>query len=150
MTDNSLIVAIKANLQSLPYKVTYDDSVNMFLSSGYVSQAGNMYQEGVRRSQYLEFEYSIGHALYGSFLNGIRLYIWDKDQRKCVGNRVFHAYFWSEAAATRNSIDLLGEYLASICKTFRIATPTSTQLKPISEQLFQETMKTTKLLGPCA
>ena len=150
MTDNALIVAIKANLQSLPYKVTYDDSVNMFLSSGYVSQAGNMYQEGVRRSQYFEFEYSIGHGWYTSFLNGIRLYIWDNDQRKCVGSRDFYSYFWSEDAVARNSIELLGEYLTSTCKTFKIATPTGTQLKSISEQLFKETMATTKLLGHCA
>lgn len=150
MTDNALIVAIKANLQSLPYKVTYNESVNMFLSSGYVSQAGNMYQEGVRRSQYFEFEYSIGHGWYTSFLNGIRLYIWDNDQRKCVESRDFYSYFWSEEAVARNSIELLGEYLTSTCKTFRIAMPTGTQLKSISEQLFKETMATTKLLGHCA
>lgn len=150
MTDNALIVAIKANLQSLPYKVTYNESVNMFLSSGYVSQAGNMYQEGVRRSQYFEFEYSIGHGWYTSFLNSIRLYIWDNDQRKCVGSRDFYSYFWSEEAVARNSIELLGEYLTSTCKTFRIAMPTGTQLKSISEQLFKETMATTKLLGHCA
>jgi hypothetical protein len=150
MTDNALIVAIKANLQSLPYKVTYNESVNMFLSSGYVSQAGNMYQEGVRRSQYFEFEYSIGHGWYTSFLNSIRLYIWDNDQRKCVGSRDFYSYLWSEEAVARNSIELLGEYLTSTCKTFRIAMPTGTQLKSISEQLFKETMATTKLLGHCA
>ena len=39
MTDNALIIALKANLQSLPYDVTYNDSVKMFLSEGYVSQA---------------------------------------------------------------------------------------------------------------
>lgn len=147
MTDNALIIALKANLQSLPYDVTYNDSVKMFLSEGYVSQAGNLYQEGYRRSQYIEFEYSIGHAWYGSFLNGVRLYIWDKEERKCVGNRVFHAYFWSEEAANRNSVDLLKEYVKSTCQIFRLGTPTDSQLKAVSEQLFHETIQTTKLIA---
>ena len=150
MTDNALIIALKANLQSLPYDVTYNDSAKMFLSKGYFSQAGNMYQEGLRRSQYIEFEYSIGHADYGSFLNGIRLYIWDKDQRKCVGNRVFHAYFLSEDAVNRNSVDLLKEYLGSTCQVLRLGSPSESQLKSVSELLFQETVKTTQLIGHCA
>ena len=150
MTDHALILALKANLQSLPCNVTYNDSAKMFLSDGSVSQAGNLYQEGYRRSQYIEFEYSIGHAWYGSFLNAVRLYIWDNQKRKCVGNRVFHAYFLSEDAVNRNSVDLLKEYTGSTCKIFRLGSPTEAQLMSVSQQLFQETIHTTQLIAHCA
>ena len=73
MTNNALIVAAKSALPSLGNNVTYNDAAKMFLSSGYTSQAGNTYQEGVRLSRYIAVDYSIGHGYCRSFLNGVRL-----------------------------------------------------------------------------
>ena len=82
MTTNSLIVAAKSALPSLGNNVTYNDAAKMFLSPGYTSAAGNTYQEGLRLSRYLAVDYSIGHGWCHSFLNGVRLYIWDNNKPK--------------------------------------------------------------------
>ena len=147
MTTNSLIVAAKSALPSLGNNVTYNDAAKMFLSPGYTSQAGNTYQEGVRLSRYLAVDYSIGHGYCRSFLNGVRLYIWDNNKPKLVAHRTFCCYFLSESAIKYETERIVKEHLKSSCKVLGLGNATDSELTKLSKALVSETMNTTQLIG---
>ena len=147
MTNNALIVAAKSALPSLGNNVTYNDAAKMFLSSGYTSQAGNTYQEGVRLSRYIAVDYSIGHGYCRSFLNGVRLYIWDNNKPKLVAHRTFDRYFLSESAIKYETVRIVKEHLKNSCKVLGLGNATDSELTRLSQALVSETMNTTQLIG---
>ena len=147
MTNNALIVAAKSALPSLGNNVTYNDAAKMFLSSGYTSQAGNTYQEGVRLSRYIAVDYSIGHGYCRSFLNGVRLYIWDNNKPKLVAHRTFDCYFLSESAIKYETARIVKEHLKNSCKVLGLGNATDSELTRLSQALVSETMNTTQLIG---
>ena len=147
MKNNSLIVAAKAALPSLGNNVTNNDAAKMFLSPGYTSAAGNTYQEGLRLSRYLAIDYSIGHGWCRSFLNGIKLYVWDNNKPKLVSHKSFSCYFLSESAINYETVRIVKEHLKSSCKLLGLGNPTDSELTKLSEALVSETMKTTQLIG---
>ena len=147
MTNNALIVAAKSALPSLGNNVTYNDAAKMFLSSGYTSQAGNTYQECVRLSRYIALDYSIGHGYCRSFLNGVRLYIWDNNKPKLVAHRTFDCYFLSESAIKYETERIVKEQLKNSCKVLGLGNATDSELTRLSQALVSETMNTTQLIG---
>lgn len=147
MTNNSLIVAAKSALPSLANNVTYNDAAKMFLSPGYTSAAGNTYQEGVRLSRFLAVDYSIGHGWRHSFLNGVKLYIWDNNKPKLVAHRCFSSYYLSQDAINRETVRIVKEHLKSSCKVLGLGNATDSELTKLSEALVSETMNTTQLIG---
>lgn len=147
MNDNALVTAVKSALPALGNNITYNQLAKMFLTPGYTSAAGNTYQEGLRLSKYMAVNFSIGHGYSRSFLNGIRLYIWDGQKPKLVKERVFSCYFWSEADARFETAKMLKEYLASSCRLLGLGDPTDSELTRLSEALVGETTKTTQLIG---
>lgn len=147
MNDNSLVLAAKSALPSLGDNVTYNQAANMFLSAGYTSAAGNTYQQGLRLSKHLAVNFSIGHGYCYTFLNGVRLYIWDGNRPKLVGQKLFSCYVWNEAAAGKEAVELLVDYLRSSCRMLGLGNPTDSQLRQLSETLVGETTRTTQLIG---
>lgn len=147
MTNNALIVAAKSALPSLGNNVTYNDAAKMFLSAGYTSQAGNTYQEGVRLSRYIAVDYSIGHGYCRSFLNGVRLYIWDNNKPKLVAHRTFDRYFLSESAIKYETERIVKEHLKNSSKVLGLGNATDSELTKLSQALVSETMNTTQLIG---
>lgn len=147
MTTNSLIVAAKSALPSLGNNVAYNDAAKMFLSPGYTSAAGNTYQEGLRLSRYLAVDYSIGHGYCRSFLNGVRLYIWDNNKPKLVAHRTFSCYFLSESAIKYETERIVREHLKSSCEVLGLGNATDSELTKLSKALVSETMNTTQLIG---
>ena len=147
MNDNALVLAVKSALPSLGNNVTYNQAANMFLSAGYTSAAGNTYQQGLRLSKYLAVDYSIGHGYYYTFLNGIRIYVWDGNKPKWVGQKLFSCDVWSEEAARREVVKMLENYLRSSCRMLGLGTPTDSQLRQLSETLVGETTRATQLIG---
>ena len=147
MTNNSLIVAAKSALPSLANDVTYSEAAKMFLSPGYTSAAGNTYQDGLRLSRYFAVDYSIGHGWCHSFLNGIRLYIWDNNKPKLVAHRCFCSYYLSQDAINRETVSIVKEHLKNSCQVLGLGNATEAELTKLSEALVSETMKTTQLIG---
>lgn len=147
MNDNALVLAVKSAFPSLGNNVTYNQAANMFLSPGYTSAAGNTYQQGLRLSRYLAIEFSICYGYCRTFLNGIRLYIWDNNTPKLVKQKLYSSYFWSEAAAKSEVVDMLANYLRSSCRMLGLGTPTDSQLRQLSEALVGETTRATQLIG---
>jgi hypothetical protein len=147
MTNNALIVAAKSALPSLGNNVTYSDAAKMFLSPGYTSAAGNTYQEGLRLSRYIAVDYSIGHGYCRSFLNGVKLYIWDNNKPKLVAHRTFDCYFLSESAIKYETERIVKEHLKNSCKVLGLGNATDSELTRLSQALVSETMNTTQLIG---
>lgn len=147
MNNNALVLAVKSALPSLGNNVTYNQAANMFLSAGYTSAAGNTYQQGLRLSKYLAVDFSIGHGYYYTFLNGIRIYVWDGNKPKLVGQKLFSCYVWSEEAAKMEAVEMLEDYLRSSCRMLGLGNPTTAQLHQLSETLVGETTRTTQLIG---
>lgn len=147
MIENRLTLAVKSALPSLGNEVSYNQVANMFLSAGYTSAAGNTYQEGLRLSKYLAVNFSIGHGWYYSFLNGIRLFIWDGNKPKLVMERLFNCYYWSESAARDEVVSMLKEYLRNSCQTLGLGNPTDDQLQQLSEALADDTINSTRQIG---
>lgn len=147
MNNNALVLAVKSAFPSLGNNVTYNQVANMFLSPGYTSAAGNTYQQGLRLSKYLTVDFSIGHGHSRTFLNGIRLYVWDNNKPKLVEQRLYSSYFWSEAAAKSEVVDMLANYLHSSCRMLGLGNPTDSQLRQLSETLVGETTRETQLIG---
>ena len=147
MTTNSLIVAAKSALPSLANNVTYNDAAKMFLTPGYTSAAGNTYQEGLRLSRYLAVDYSIGHGWRHSFLNGVKLYIWDNNKPKLVAHRTFSCYYLSQEAINYETERIVKEHLKSSCKVLGLGNETDSELTKLSKALVSETMNTTQFIG---
>ena len=147
MTTNSLIVAAKSALPSLANNVTYNDAAKMFLTPGYTSAAGNTYQEGLRLSRYLAVDYSIGHGWRHSFLNGVKLYIWDNNKPKLVAHRTFSCYYLSQESINYETVRIVKEHLKSSCKVLGLGNATDSELTKLSKALVSETMNTTQLIG---
>ena len=147
MTNNSLIVAAKSALPSLANNFTYNDAAKMFLTPGYTSAAGNTYQEGLRLSRYLAVDYSIGHGWRHSFLNGVKLYIWDNNKPKLVAHRTFSCYYLSQESINYETVRIVKEHLKSSCKVLGLGNATDSELTKLSKALVSETMNTTQLIG---
>ena len=147
MNENALVLAVKSAFPSLGNNVTYNQVANMFLSPGYTSAAGNTYQQGLRLSRYLSIEFSIGYGHSRTFLNGIRLYVWDNNKPKLVEQKLYSSYFWSEAAAKIEVVKMLKDYLRSSCRMLGLGNPTESQLRQLSETLVGETTRATQLIG---
>ncbi len=146
-SSKSLIVAVKSALPSLAGNVTYSQAAKMFLTPGYVSAAGNMYQEGLRLSKYIIVKFSIGHGYSWSFLNGIKLYIWNGTKPKLVKQKLFSCYFWSENAARQEAVKMVKEYLKDTCRMLHLERATDSEVLKLSEALVDEMVNTTKLIG---
>lgn len=146
-SSKSLIVAVKSALPSLASNVTYSQAARMFLSPGYVSAAGNMYQEGLRLSRYIAIKFDIGHGYCWSFLNGIKLYIWDGKRPKLVKQKLFYNYCWSDSSAREESVSMVKEYLKDTCRMLHLDRATDSEVLRLSEALVDETENTTKLIG---
>lgn len=145
--NKELVVKVKSLLPALAGNVTYSEVAKMFLSPGYVSQAGNIYREGLRLSRFFAVEYSIGHGWCWSFLNGIRLYVWDNNKPKLVLRREFSSYILSEIAVRRETISLVREHIKHSCDMLGLHNATDSEIEVLSESLVSELTKATQLIA---
>ena len=145
--DNKLALAVKNALPQLSGDITYNEAANLFLSPGYVSQAGNMYQEGVRLSRRMAVKFSIGHGYYHTFLNGIQVYIWDGGKPKIVAHRCYYNFWWSEQDAQRELKNVVKNYLLNESKIQGYLGVSEEDINRLADNHVGETRQTTALIG---
>lgn len=145
--ENKLAVAVKNALPQLSGNITYNEAANLFLTPGYVSQAGNMYQEGVRLSRRMAVKFSIGHGIYHTFLNGIQVYMWDEGKPKMVAHKDYNNFWWSESEAQRELKSVVKSYLVNESKLLGVHGVSETDFNRLSDDLVGETRQTTALIG---
>lgn len=115
--ENSLSILINKSLPSISHDgVSYNKDKNVFLTTGYTSAAGNTYYRAIRLSGRLAIDFSLGQGWKYTFLNGIRLYCYDGQQTKLIGQKLFNSHIFSEYDAKENSVLMLTNYLEGEAK----------------------------------
>lgn len=145
--ENKLALAVKSALPMLSGDITYNQAANMFLTPGYMSLAGNVYQQGVRLSRRMAVKFSIGHGYYHTFLNGIQVYIWDGGKPKMVAHRCYSNFWWSESEAQRELKSVVKSYLLNESKLLGVHGISEADFNRLSDDLVGETRQTTALIG---
>lgn len=145
--ENNLALAVKSALPQLAGNITYNQAANMFLTPGYMSLAGNVYQQGVRLSRRMAVKFSIGHGYYHTFLNGIQVYMWDGGKPKMVAHRCYSNFWWSESEAQRELKSVVKSYLLNESKLLGVHGISEADFNRLSDDLVGETRQTTALIG---
>ena len=145
--ENNLAIAVKSALPMLSGNITYNQAANMFLTPGYMSLAGNVYQQGVRLSRRMAVKFDIGHGWCHSFLNGIQVYMWDDGKPKIVAHRCYSNFWWSEYDAQQELKSVVKSYLVNESKLLGIHGITENDFSRLTDELVGETRKTTALIG---
>lgn len=145
--DTTLALYSKTALPQFSGNFNYNEVAKMFLSAGYASPAGNVYQEGLRLSQRLAVRFSIGHGYAYSFLNGVSLYIWDNNKPKLVAQKSFSCYYLSECATTLEMKSMIRDYIRSQCLLYNYGVPTEGGLEELSNSLVKELEQGTAALA---
>jgi hypothetical protein len=117
MTTNLNILVNKALPAIANKSVTYNADRNMFLTSGYTSQAGHTYFQGIQLSDRVAIVCSIGRGGWGTnplFLNEVSVYCFDGTKKVLIGSWSPIDYeFYSEARARMHATQLLYDHLTS-------------------------------------
>lgn len=145
--ENNLAIAVKSALPMLSGNITYNQAANMFLTPGYMSLAGNVYQQGVRLSRRMAVKFDIGHGWCHSFLNGIQVYMWDDGKPKIVAHRCYSNFWWSEYDAQQELKSVVKSYLVNESKLLGLHGITENDFSRLTDELVGETRKTTALIG---
>lgn len=145
--NNALVLSAQKAFPQLACNVSYNQKAKMLLTPGYVSAAGNLYQEGVRLSKRLAVRFSIGHGWAHTFLNGIQLYAWDGVGLRVVAHRCYDNFWWCEEAVRREVINIITSYLRTqlqIQGNYCVSEP---DIRKLAINLVDDTQNTTELIG---
>lgn len=93
--------------------LTYNAATNTYLTQGYTSAAGNTYYQGIRLSDRLIVSYELGQGYAHTFLNGIRIFGFNGKQTRLLGSRAYDCFFFNEANAKEQCVEIVSDYLAS-------------------------------------
>lgn len=142
MKENTAIqlVAAKALPALSGATVTYNAERNVYLTTGYTSQAGNTYFKAIRLSNRLAVYYNIGIGYCRTFLNGITLFAFNGTKPELIGQKAFNCHFFSEQDAATQSVLMLKSYLEGQAKLMG-ATVSERQMLDFSRNLIEETQR---------
>lgn len=108
--------AIKLIDQVLPVgaintSIKYNESQNMFVSSGYTSNAGNSYFQGLRLSDRIFIVIDIGIGYMYTFLNGITIHTAQNNERKVIGSKTYYNQVYNEIKIKEDAKEIVIEEL---------------------------------------
>jgi len=123
---NSLATLVNRSLPAVSGStITYNADRNMFMTQGYTSAAGNTYFQGIHLSNRLAIMCDIGIGYAYTFLNGLKVYCFDGEQKKLVGSRFYNCCCYSDSYARREAASILLEYLKTQAKMLGASIPDS-------------------------
>lgn len=141
-TINSILPSISNG------EATYNDVAKMILGAGWQSQAGNVYQEGVRISDKIVVKYNIGHGFCYSFLNGVNIYGFDgKGMRLLASDNSYYCCYWSEQTVKNETVRLLSNFFEDYCRANGCLENNRNSIRQIATQFVEETVKATEAVG---
>ncbi len=94
-------------------ELTFNAGKNIFLSTGYTSQAGNTYFQGVRFSERIIITQQLGQGYCYTFLNGLRIFGFNGKEATLIAEKSFHCCIYDESFVKTQSENLIKEYLQS-------------------------------------
>lgn len=130
---------------------TYNDIAKMFLTQGWQSMAGNVYQEGMRLSDKIVVKYNIGHGYCHTFLNGVNIYGFDGTQmRLLVSDNSYNCCYWSEGVVKGETVRLLEKFFEGYCRANGCYDENRQAIREIAAQFVDETIRSTEAIGNMA
>lgn len=120
-------------------QVSYNKQHNIYLSTGYTSQAGNTYFQGIRLSNRIVINYDFGQGYKYLFLNGIRIYGFDGHDKRLIASRGYYSQSFSECFARQQCRSMILEYLKGEMKLMGCEV-NQYQLNEFSNRLVTEAM----------
>lgn len=130
---------------------TYNDIAKMFLSQGWQSLSGNVYQEGIRLSDKIVVKYNIGHGYCRTFLNGVNIYGFDGEKmRLLVSDNSYYCCYWSEEVVKEETVRLLSSFFEGYCRANGCYDENRSVIREIAQQFVAETIRSTEAIGNMA
>ena len=118
--------------------LTYNKRNNMYLTSGYTSNAGNTYFNGIQLSDRLIIQYDLGQGYFYLFLNGIKIYCFNGTEKQLISSKTYQNFIYSEYDARRECIEMVSEYMTSQIKMINGCSEND-QIRTYSEKLIEAT-----------
>lgn len=144
MQNTALQTIVAKNLPALSGEsLTYNAAKNVFLTTGYTSNAGNMYYRAIRISDRLAVYYDLGQGYRYTFLNGIKLFCWDGQKAKVIAQKYWGGCdyrIFNEQFAKEQSILLLCNYLSGQLKA-RGANVSNQEIFSFAYNMIEETQR---------
>lgn len=114
--------------------ITYNKHNNIYLTSGYTSNAGNFYYQGLRLSNRIALVYDIGQGYAHTFLNGIKIYGFNGREKRLIASKEFYCNYYSESSAKESCVEMVKNYMKGEMKLLNASVEDS-ELRRFSEQL---------------
>jgi hypothetical protein len=114
-TNNEVMVIADKSIPAVfkNAELTFNAGKNIFLSTGYTSQAGNTYFQGVRFSERIIITQQLGQGYCYTFLNGLRIFGFNGKEATLIAEKSFHCCIYDESFVKTQSENLIKEYLQS-------------------------------------
>ena len=140
--DTNLISLVEKALPAMSgSQVTYNSQNNIFLSLGYTSAAGNTYYQGIRLSDRIIINYDFGQGYDHLFLNGIRIYGYDGNQKQLISSRSYYSQCFSEQYAKAECQNMVKEYLVGQMRLMGSTSINEIQLAGFASQVVGEALR---------
>lgn len=120
--------------------IQYNESQNVFLTSGYTSNAGNTYFRGLRLSDRIFIVLDIGIGYAFTFLNGITIYSNSNNEKKLVASRSYYCRRYSEFTVKNDTKEIVLEELRKEAQNNELIIEESTLMEFV-DLLVEETYK---------
>ena len=106
-----LTTLIERALPSKNEVIRFNNRTQMYETERYVSAARNAYFRGIKLSDRIVLEFCCGDGWYHRFINCIRIYCFNGDERQLIATRTYSSQFFSEEFCYRECVAMLGNYL---------------------------------------
>ena len=140
--EKALVSLVESTLPAMSgSQVTYNSRNNIFLSSGYTRAAGNTYFQGLRLSDRIIINYDFGQGYAYLFLNGIRIYGYDGNQKQLISSRSYYSQCFSEQYAKAECQSMVKEYLKGQMRLMGNTYINEAQLTEFASQIVGEALR---------
>lgn len=140
MQNQNLIQVVNRALPSLSgSSISFDAGRNFFCTSSYTSAAGNSYYQGIRLSDRLIMNLDLGQGYWYLFVNGIKLYCFDGQNKKLIASKSYSCQCYSDYFVRKECENLLFDYLRTQSR-FIGSSISDHQLEDFSKKMVSETM----------
>lgn len=109
----ALATLVERALPSNNGVISYNKRTQMYETERYVSAAGNAYFRGIKLSDRIILEFCCGDGWYHRFINCIRVYCFNGNEKQLIATRTYSCQFFNENFCYRECVEMICGYLKS-------------------------------------